>query len=1259
MTDSNRNSTFRFPFDINPKLFLGLAIFFFIVTIKPINEIIFPRVTPINLKAKIEKDIVYKIKLFKEVYTDTNLIHAMLNRQLSPLQVKRLQTLPFTFYLYNKKELVFWNNNTDVYPKVIYPSDKLIFYEDNYGYYVLYRHKLNSVVSAMAFIKIKSIDIGISDETKKHFIVGDKENDFGIGIKRVKTKHTVPVNFRGAPVFYLEKKDDFFQINDTNGWRLFLNALPFIFFGISIHTFFKVIIKKNNAIRLYLIMATTVLLIRFLTYYFGFPTNYDEYTMFSPEVYALNHIHKSLGDLFVNMCLIFWLLLFYSINVQGEYNERKWLNNAVAGVILITLVYWMNSELASLISSLVNYSVINFDSTLISQIDVFSIVGLLTVLVILANMFIINFIAYNYLKHCFKQVYTLYAIHIALGIVYLLYVFFNISYKDCLSIAIYVIFSNLVYYILHEQKIFKIKLDFNSYSLLMWMMIVSFLGTIFISNEIVNKEKEERKNFAQKLLQVEDKGLEEDLKMFRNVIKKDSDIYVHFKKHAMVMGQDIVQMLYDDFNLGAHFDRYKKEVHFIVSQPYRDTRTGSFDDELSRLKMEVPILLSNHEDSIVKQFQNFNEKGYVTSFEIKDSNNLYGIVVIKLSSRNNIIEKDYADFLFQNTHKNLVKEYNYSIAMYEDSIINYRIGSVEFPYKLSKNDLKKLAIADNFYVNKRSQSQLWYKNLLNNKIIIISKESNFLYIIFTLFAYMFFIYFVAVSIYILGNVIARSNLQYDRFVTLLSLNLRLRIQSSILLVVLLSFSAVGYFTYDYLIKRVKNKSTAEISTYGMSLMNKINNYYQQYARLHRDSVLDIKQDISFSNFLKEEAKINAKGINIFSLQNGGLTFTSQPDFYYSKITSDKLPYDVYNHLINLNTDHYFSREKINDLTYIAMYSFIKNAKGQKIGILQLPYFSADQEAKGETSTILITLINIYVFVFLISSIIALFLSNSVTKPFKYIVKQFTKINLSKTNEPLKWNNSDEIGLLVKEYNRMLRKLENSTVLLAKSERELAWREMAKQVAHEIKNPLTPMKLSLQMLERAIKTNKPNVTEMTERVTATLIEQIDNLSYIATNFSNFAKMPELNKELVVLNDVLYAVTGMYNDSKTHEFLFLIPDFKIMIYADKSQLIRVFTNIIQNAIQSIPEDRKGNITLDVSKMPKNFIRVSISDNGEGISQEKSSKLFQPYFTTKTSGTGLGLAMSKDIIDEFGGIISYDSIINQGTVFHIDLPIHSEHD
>jgi signal transduction histidine kinase len=178
--------------------------------------------------------------------------------------------------------------------------------------------------------------------------------------------------------------------------------------------------------------------------------------------------------------------------------------------------------------------------------------------------------------------------------------------------------------------------------------------------------------------------------------------------------------------------------------------------------------------------------------------------------------------------------------------------------------------------------------------------------------------------------------------------------------------------------------------------------------------------------------------------------------------------------------------------------------------------------------------------------------------------------------------------------------------------------------------------------------------MTSRVTKTIIEQIDNLTIIATNFSSFAKLPEIKKEIIVLNEVLYSVTGMYNDGAQFEYLFLIPDYPIHIYADKGQLIRVFTNIIQNAIQAIPEGNKGYISLLVSKINNNFVRISISDNGEGISKEKGKKLFQPYFTTKSSGTGLGLAMCRDIVEQFEGKIEYESVINEGTTFHIDLPV-----
>ena len=1244
---TSKKTTFRFPFDINPKLFLGLALLFFILTIKSVNTKFFPRVTPIALSKTIEKSILQNVKLFKSIYTDSSLITAISNSKLSKKEIEFTENLPFSFFVYKNRELIFWNTNTFVYPPDTFAFDKLTNYSDNSGFYVVYKHALNNQTNCLAFLKIKSIEPISSEKNKKHFIDSDEENDFGIDITTIKTRGSVPVTFRGESLFYLEKKDDFFLINDSSGWRLFLNMLPLILFGVSIHTYLKVIVKKSNAIKVYLILWSFIILIRFCTYFFGFPTNYDEYTLFSPEIFASDQFNKSLGDLLINMSLLFWALLFFAINVQGEVNAKKIISKPITAVILIAISSIINVILSYLILSLINNSTINFDTTLISQINIFSVVGLITILIIIANIFVLNIITHNYIKSCFKKEYTKF---LTLIIIFILLAF--IVDSTIMLALIYTAISSILYFLLHDSKFFKIKLDFNSYTLLLWVMLVSFLGAIYMSILIDKREIDERKDFGEKLITVEDKKLESCLTQYKNELSVDKRFENNFLSKIAISENEIIKYIYDDF-VRMNFSNYKKTLRFIVAPKYNFNKSIDYINKVNTLKKESPNLSNFNADSSICQFQNFNEKGYILNYHLYKNNNLLGFFYLKLSKKNNVVEKDYSDFLYTNDHRNKVKEYNYSIAIYQDSVFEYRIGNKQFPYKLTKNDYINFIDKDNFKIIKNGISEVWYKAIESNKIIIIAKKNNLFYLISTLFAYVFLIYFAVFSIYILANIIARSNLRYNRFINLLSLNLRLRIHTSILVVVLISFLAVGYFTHVYLINRVKNKSYLEISNYSQLILFKINNYFFDIKKDFHYTFNDIEKQ-NFQSFFIEETSKFAKGVNVFSALDGGLIYSSQPDFFYSNVVSDKIPYGVLNKLKNSNLEHILNKENINDFKYISMYCFAKNKKGERIAIIQLPYFTSEQETKDETSTILITLINIYVFVFLISSIIALFISNSVTQPFKYIVKQFTKINLEKTNEPLKWNNSDEIGLLVKEYNRMLRKLENSTVLLAKSERETAWREMAKQVAHEIKNPLTPMKLSLQMLENAIKSKKPNVSEMTEKVTATIIEQIDNLTLIATNFSNFAKMPELNKEIISLNDILYSVTGMYIDDKNNEYLFLVPEFNISIYADKSQLIRVFTNIIQNAIQSIPENRKGNISLRVIKIQNYFIRIIISDNGEGISVEKSKNLFQPYFTTKSSGTGLGLAMCKDIIEKFGGKITFESIEHQGTDFFIDLPI-----
>jgi nitrogen fixation/metabolism regulation signal transduction histidine kinase len=260
--------------------------------------------------------------------------------------------------------------------------------------------------------------------------------------------------------------------------------------------------------------------------------------------------------------------------------------------------------------------------------------------------------------------------------------------------------------------------------------------------------------------------------------------------------------------------------------------------------------------------------------------------------------------------------------------------------------------------------------------------------------------------------------------------------------------------------------------------------------------------------------------------------------------------------------------------------------------------------------------------------------------------------LGKRNEHIAWNKQDEIGELVSEYNRMVDELAVSADKLARSEREGAWRDMAKQVAHEIKNPLTPMKLSIQHLQRAWRENDPRATEMQNRVADTLISQIDSLANIATAFADFARMPDKKSETVNLNELLKQSIELFEGIEETEIVMNIPQNECLIVADKDQLSRVFSNLLKNALQSIPKDRKGRIEVNLLSENSNY-RIEVRDNGSGIADNIKSIIFSPNFTTKNSGMGLGLAMAKSIVQEIGGEIGFETQDGSGSVFYIILP------
>ncbi len=327
-----------------------------------------------------------------------------------------------------------------------------------------------------------------------------------------------------------------------------------------------------------------------------------------------------------------------------------------------------------------------------------------------------------------------------------------------------------------------------------------------------------------------------------------------------------------------------------------------------------------------------------------------------------------------------------------------------------------------------------------------------------------------------------------------------------------------------------------------------------------------------------------------------------------------------------------------------------------VGLLSAAYFrhSSSLELQAEVQVFLSALLNLYVFLLLVAGAVAIFVANSITRPLVEIGQKLTAIKLGK-NEQIAWQSGDELGGLIGAYNGMVDKLEESTERLKQSEREGAWREMARQVAHEIKNPLTPMKLSVQHLLRVHAAQPDQAAALLDRVGKTLIEQIDVLSGIASEFSHFAKMPEPQSERLDLNDLITSVGELFlaQENATLDVEIHLPEASVFVYADRTHLARILTNLIKNAIQSIPDSREGQVGVNL-EMTAGQALICVADNGAGIPAEVHERVFSPYFTTKSSGTGLGLALCKNMTEAMGGQIWFETKEGEGTCFFVQLGV-----
>lgn len=476
------------------------------------------------------------------------------------------------------------------------------------------------------------------------------------------------------------------------------------------------------------------------------------------------------------------------------------------------------------------------------------------------------------------------------------------------------------------------------------------------------------------------------------------------------------------------------------------------------------------------------------------------------------------------------------------------------------------------------------------------------------------------------------------------LSLRTRIFLAMIMLVILSsilIAAVAIYQYteetqDYHKQRLERKEIAIIRSLDFVIR-------ETTFPVITDNVPSI-----FKTKIYEVADVHNIQINLYDLE-GSLLISSKADLK-QEVTEKCLDPIVLNTLMNTVEHRYEERREENGEAWRSSYRYITDGKFKPLAIINLPYLENDDFLAKELDEFLERLSYTTLLVLLFAIALAFVVSKYITRSLKTISEKMSATRLERRNEKIEiTDGSEEITTLVNSYNRMIDELEESAVQLAKSEREQAWREMAKQVAHEIKNPLTPMRLSVQSFQRKFDPQDPNIHQKVDEYTDTLIQQIDTMSSIAGAFSNFAKMPAQKNEMLNVVKIVDLALDIFNEDY---ITFQSDEEEIIAKFDRTQLIRVVTNLIKNGIQAIPEGQQPKIIVTVSE-ENNTVRITVSDNGIGITEENKPKVFEPKFTTKSSGMGLGLAMVKNIVETYGGTITFVSQKGKGTLFTVTFP------
>ncbi len=1184
---------------------------------------------------------------FANVIAEESLVYNLTNNLADEAQVNKItkQQQYFYFYRYteNQLKLSFWNTQS------ILPDSTILLSTDSTGFtalangYYFFKKKRIDNIEVISLLPVKW-NYAVTNDYLKNEFVNDLSmgNKFDIAFEKTATSIFSKNNKLLFSLKSLNNENDTTE-NQLTIWLRILSFLPLFLF---IHFTAAHIFQRKGIFTSTIFIAGVLIVVRLLSYLFYVQLNFRQFELFDPAVYGSNIVLRSLGDLLINALLFLWVINFIKNNLKDNQPNlyvksvfKKWLLLALSVFIILIATYISGNIIRSMVAdSQISFDVMNFFS-----LNSYSVVGFLVLCCITIGYYFFCIIVFFLVRNLFEG--AILPFFLLLTICGLLLLSFM---KLTNSFELYGLLWLLLFFVLVKNDLANVTtFGFIVSRIVFWLFFFSVTIAAVIISENSTKEFRNRRHYAE-VLAAKTNPISNVL---LNTILTEFRPAVIANKFSLFKNPNTALLLRDSLinnNFNSYTDNFETNVlvYDSAENPLYNQDPVSYNSINSILNTQAKPTSVAGMYYYDTDFDKFN---YIARRMIKDTTNrLLGYVFIVVSPKNFLQESLYPELFSRGKNNSIESSSEYAFAIYDQGKLINSHNDYAFTTRYSEKYFsgKQFLLEQN-----KKYNELWY-NAGSNKYVLIVKENNTIIESIALFSFLFctFILLNALSSFI--SILLRARFKRSKIKKYVQLSIRQQIHGTIIFFSVLSFVIIGIGTILFFISRYQNNNKETLSRtikiIGADISAEVS------KQMIETAVFDNKNanaSDSLEKIIAKLSKVHRQEINLYTTA-GDLIASSLSLPYIKGIVSSKIDPLAYYHLHGGNEIQYYQSEKIGSLDFVSDYIPITNNGGEEIAYLNIPYFTSQTNLKAEISSFLVTIIILNAFVLLIAGIVALIITNRITRSFSLISNKMRDLNLAQRNEAIEWNKNDEIGALVKEYNKMATKLNESAATLAKTERENAWQEMAKQVAHEIKNPLTPMKLSMQFLQKAIDEDSPNIKELSKKVSETIVEQINHLSTIAGEFSRFAKIEEANPETFNIGDTLKSLMQLYEGDSKANFAWRIIPNDVLVYADKTHVNRIFTNLILNGIQAVPENKFPHISVYQS-VHENKVEIKITDNGIGISDEIKTKIFTPNFTTKTSGTGLGLAMCKRMAEQAGGDIYFETS-NEGTSFFVELPI-----